>query len=92
MIYRHPRDRKTLLGKGVAIAGIEPETPAKPPDASRSGLDTAFQCIVRFGILLTSDAYLRGMDFQSLTLLLQGFDVAAPVIATPREIVRKFHR
>ena len=45
------------------------------------------------GILLTSDAHLRGMDFQSLTLLLlQGFDVAAPVIATPREIVKKFHR
>lgn len=43
------------------------------------------------GILLTSDAHLRGLDFQRLTLLLQGFDVAAPVIATPREIVRKFH-
>jgi hypothetical protein len=35
---------------------------------------------------------LRSMDFQSLTLLLQRFDVAAPVIATPREIVKKFHR
>jgi len=33
---------------------------------------------------------LRGIDFQNLTLLMQGFDVTAPVIATPREIVRKF--
>lgn len=41
-------------------------------------------------VLLTSDAHLRGIDFQSLTLLLQGFDVTAPIIATPREIVRKF--
>lgn len=43
-------------------------------------------------VLLTSDEHLRGIDFQSLTLLLQGFDVTAPVIATPREIVRKFCR
>lgn len=41
-------------------------------------------------ILLTSDSHLRGIDFQRLTLLLKDFDVAAPVIATPREIVRKF--
>jgi predicted nucleic acid-binding protein len=43
-------------------------------------------------VLLTSDEHLRSIDFQSLTLLLQGFDVTAPVIATPREIVRKFCR
>ncbi len=41
-------------------------------------------------MLLTSDAHLREIDFQSLTLLLQGFDVTAPVIATPRETLRKF--
>jgi len=41
-------------------------------------------------VLLTSDAHLRGIDFARLTLELQSFDVAAPVIATPREIVRKF--
>ena len=41
-------------------------------------------------VLLTSDEHLRGIDFQNLTLLMQGFDVTAPVIATPREIVRKF--
>jgi predicted nucleic acid-binding protein len=43
-------------------------------------------------VLLTSDEHLRGIDFQSLTLLLRGFDVTAPVIATPREIVQKFCR
>ena len=41
-------------------------------------------------MLLTSDAHLRGIDFERLTLELQGFDVSAPIIATPREIVRKF--
>ena len=43
-------------------------------------------------ILLSGDAHLRGVDFQRLTLLLKDFDVAAPVIATPSEIVRKFFR
>ena len=43
-------------------------------------------------VLLTSDKHLHEIDFQSLTLLLQSFDVTAPIIATPREIVRKFCR
>ena len=41
-------------------------------------------------MLLTNDEHLRGLDFERLTLELQAFDVTAPVIATPREIVRKF--
>ena len=41
---------------------------------------------------VTLATHLRGLDFQRLTLLLQDFDVAAPVIATAREIVRKFFR
>jgi hypothetical protein len=41
-------------------------------------------------MLLTSDEPLRGIDFERLTLELQAFDVTVPVIATPREIVRKF--
>ena len=44
------------------------------------------------GILLTSDAHLRGIDFQQLKLLLDDFHVTAPIIATPRENVRKFCR
>jgi predicted nucleic acid-binding protein len=43
-------------------------------------------------ILLTSDGHLRGIDFQRLKLLMQDFHVAAPIIATPREIVKKFCR
>ena len=30
------------------------------------------------------------MDFERLTIELQKYDLTAPVIATPREIVRKF--
>ncbi len=43
-------------------------------------------------VLLTSDEHLRAVDFQRLGFELAGFDLAAPVIATPREIVRKFFR
>ena len=43
-------------------------------------------------ILLTSDEHLRSIDHQQLTWLLNQRDLTAPVIATPREIVRKFFR
>jgi predicted nucleic acid-binding protein len=41
-------------------------------------------------LLLSNDAHLRGMDLARLTIELQYFDLAAPVIATPREVVRRF--
>jgi hypothetical protein len=44
------------------------------------------------GILLTSDEHLRAIDHQQLTWLLNQRDLTAPVIAAPREIVRKFFR
>ena len=43
-------------------------------------------------ILLTSDEHLRAIDFQRLGFELAAFDLTVPVIATPREIVRKFFR
>ena len=43
-------------------------------------------------LLLTSDAHLRGVDHELLTFVLSPFDLTPPVIATPREIVRKFFR
>ncbi len=44
------------------------------------------------GMLLTSDEHLRGIDHELLTLVLNPYDLAPPVIASPREIVRKFFR
>ncbi|MGH8246819.1 MAG: DNA-binding protein [Gammaproteobacteria bacterium] len=44
------------------------------------------------GLLLSSDEHLRGIDPQELTWLLHRFELAPPVIATPREIARKFFR
>lgn len=44
------------------------------------------------GLLLTSDEHLRGVDHELLTLVLNHFELVPPVIASPREIVRKFFR
>jgi len=41
-------------------------------------------------LLLSSDEHLRGMDFARLTIEMQSFDLTAPVIATPIEVVPKF--
>ena len=41
-------------------------------------------------LLTSSDTELAGVDHEKLTVELSRFDLAAPVIATPREIVRKF--
>jgi len=43
-------------------------------------------------LLLSSDDHLRRIDFARLTIELQSFDLTAPVIATPAEVVRKFFR
>ncbi len=63
-----------------------------PVEETHDAMILSEAALLGCGILLTSDEHLRGIDFQSLSLLFQGFDVAAPVIATPREIVRKFER
>jgi hypothetical protein len=48
--------------------------------------------LLQCALLVTSDAHLRGVDHELLTLVLNPFDLTPPVIATPREIVRKFFR
>jgi hypothetical protein len=52
----------------------------------------AESALLQCALLLTSDAHLRGVDHELLTLVLNPFDLTPPVIATPREIVRKFFR
>ncbi len=61
-----------------------------PAEEVNDSLVLAESALLGCSMLLTSDEHLRGIDFERLTLELQGFDVLAPVIATPREIVRKF--
>jgi len=43
-------------------------------------------------LLLSSDEHLRGIDYRQLGLVLQEFDLSAPVIATPGAAVKKSFR
>ena len=61
-----------------------------PQEKVNDGLILAEAALLNCSILLTSDEHLRGIDFERLTFELRAFDLSAPVIATPREIVKKF--
>lgn len=79
-------------GHGMAerIAERVREQGLIPEEEVNDSLVLAESALLGCSMLLTSDEHLRGIDFERLTLELQAFDVTAPVIATPREIVRKF--
>jgi hypothetical protein len=89
----HPADLVSVrhgiaerVGRRLRDLELLPETEVN------DGLILAEAALLNCSLLLTSDAHLRGIDFERLTFELQSFDLAAPVIATPREIVRKFFR
>ena len=63
-----------------------------PPREVHDSFILAEAAVIGCGLLLTSDEHLRGVDHEHLTLVLNPFDLAPPVIATPRELVRKFFR
>lgn len=63
-----------------------------PAEETNDSLIIAEAALLECRMLISADAHMRGVDFQRLTLLLKNFHVAAPIIATPREIVRKFFR
>jgi hypothetical protein len=65
-------------------ATIRPGGPCTPPFSQK------YPWICR--LLLTRDEDLLGLDHEHLTLVLNLIKFASPVIASPREIVRKFFR
>jgi predicted nucleic acid-binding protein len=63
-----------------------------PRQEVHDSLILAEAALLGCGLLLTSDEHLRGADHELLTLVLNPFELVPPVIASPREIVRKFLR
>ena len=63
-----------------------------PGEEVHDSLVLAEAAFLECALLVTSDAHLRGVDHELLTLVLKPFDLTPPVIATPREIVRKFFK
>jgi predicted nucleic acid-binding protein len=74
------------IAERILRAGLIP--PSEINDAHILAESAALGC----SVLLTSDHHLRAIDFQRLSFELGPFEIVAPVIATPREIVRKFFR
>jgi len=74
------------IAASLLQAGLLP--PFEINDAVILAESSALGC----SVLLTSDEHLRAIDFQLLSFELEPFEVSSPVIASPREIVRKFCR
>ena len=82
----------TAVSLGIAerIALRLRELALLPEEELHDSFILAESALLDCSILLTSDQHLRGVDFERLSFELQSLDVAVPLIATPREIVRKF--
>jgi predicted nucleic acid-binding protein len=80
------------VGNGIVerIAQLLQEAELLPPEEFNDAMILAEATLLGCTILLTSDAHLRGLDFQRASFVLKSFDLGMPVIATPREIVAKF--
>jgi predicted nucleic acid-binding protein len=74
------------IARRLRAAGLLPE------EEVHDSLILAEAALLGCAVLLTSDAHLRGLDYARLTWELNACDVSVPVIATPKEIVRKFFR
>ena len=82
------------VGHGIvdAIAAKIRARDLLPDEETHDALILAESAVLGCSMLLTSDAHLRAVDHASLSLVLNASHVTSPVIATPREIVRKFCR
>ena len=96
-LRNRPRFRPVLElpfspGKADILANEFRRARLLPEEEIHDGLILAETVLLDGDVLLTSDEHLRSIDHQQLTWLLNQHDLSAPVIATPREIVRKFFR
>jgi len=61
-----------------------------PPEERHDAFILAEAALLGCSILLSSDQHLRAVDYELASLELKAADVDMPLVATPREIVRKF--
>jgi predicted nucleic acid-binding protein len=80
----HPQDLIEEVAREVRSRDL------LPAEEVHDSLILAEAALLGCGLLLTSDEHLRGVDHERLTLALNPFELMPPVIASPREIVRKF--
>ena len=66
------------------------EARALPTEELNDAFLVAETALIEGRLLLSSDEHLRAIEHRQLGLILQEFDLSAPVIATPAEVVQKF--
>jgi len=81
-----PQSLVVEVARALRLRGLLPE------NEIHDSLILAEAALLDCGLLLTSDEHLRGVDHEHLTLVLNPFELVPPVIASPREIMRKFFR
>jgi hypothetical protein len=72
------------------VARVVRSSQLLPAAEINDSLILAETALLECGLLLTSDQHLRAVDHQRLALVLNPFELVPPVIASPRDIVRKF--
>lgn len=72
------------ISRRLRVIGLLPEAEVN------DGLILVETALMGCSILLTSDEHLRGMEFDRLAFELQAHGATIPLIAKPREIIRKF--
>jgi hypothetical protein len=74
------------VARRLRACGLIPETEVHdsflPPESALLGCR----------MLVTSDEHLLAADFSRLSLEMSAFDLDAPVISSPRDVVKKFFR
>ena len=82
------------VGHGIvdAIAAKIRARDLLPDEETHDALILAESAVLGCSMLLTSDAHLRAVDHPTRSLLLNASHAASPIIAKPRETVRKFPR
>ena len=75
-----------LAGRAIALSGLLPY--AERNDA----LVLAEAAVLECALLVSKDSHLHGIDRTALKKILAAFDLPSPLIASPREIVKKFYR
>jgi predicted nucleic acid-binding protein len=63
-----------------------------PPAEKHNAFIVAEAALLNAALLVTGDSLLRGVERLPLELLLSHFHLHAPVIVTPRDIIRQFRR
>jgi len=74
------------IGERAAQCGLP------PAEENNDSFLVAETVLLDGRLLLSSDEHLRGIDYRQLGLVLQEFDLSAPVIATPGAAVKKSFR